>query len=169
MVVYGWPVIWSGISQQRFVEVEMVFSWRFRAITNHPRIIEETKSIDKVEMTLGLFLDSVTTDFSNWNVIDKKVEDNLKKDDKQKTKIIQKNKDQEGRQPHNDPIPMSYAQLLLILVNVGAIMPKQIEPAKFPYRRKHDPHSTCGYHAGYVGNSTGACHVLKTKVQELID
>lgn len=27
MVVCGWPVMWIGISRQRFVEVEMVFSW----------------------------------------------------------------------------------------------------------------------------------------------
>ena len=63
---------------------------------------------------------------------------------------------------------MSYAHLLPILVKVGAIVPKQIEPAKFPYGRKHDPHATCGYHAGYVGHSTETCHVLKARVQELI-
>lgn len=64
---------------------------------------------------------------------------------------------------------MSYVHLLPILVNVGAIVPKQIEPAKFPYHRKHDPHATYRYHAGYVGHPTESCHVLKTKVQELID
>ncbi|KAI5409938.1 hypothetical protein KIW84_055410 [Lathyrus oleraceus] len=83
--------------------------------------------------------------------------------------ISKGNKDQEGRRPCNGPIPMSYAQLLPILVNVRAIVPKQIEPAKFPYHRKHDPHATCGYHAGYVGHSTEACHILRNKVQELID
>lgn len=64
---------------------------------------------------------------------------------------------------------MSYAHLLPILVKVGAIVPKQTELAKLPYDRKHNPHATCGYHAGYVGNSTKVCHTLKTKVQELID
>lgn len=64
---------------------------------------------------------------------------------------------------------MSYAHLLPISVNVGAIVPKQIEPAKFPYPHKHDPYATCGYHDGYVGYSTKACHALKTKIQELID
>ncbi|KAI5412413.1 hypothetical protein KIW84_057183 [Lathyrus oleraceus] len=79
------------------------------------------------------------------------------------------NKYQEGRRPRYDHIPVSYAHLLPILVKAGAIMPKQTEPTKLPYGRKHDPHSTCGYHAGYVGHSTEVCHALKTKVQELID
>ncbi|KAI5431673.1 hypothetical protein KIW84_035727 [Lathyrus oleraceus] len=142
--------------------------------------MEETKSIDRANMVLGLFLDSMTTNFSNRVVIDKKAEDSLKKCNKQKVaasvlpllpqeqrllphqrsaqsdqklkqkKINQKNNDQEGRCPHYDPIPMSYAHLLAILVNVGAIVPKQIESARFPYGRKHDPHAICGYHAGYV-------------------
>ncbi|KAI5389400.1 hypothetical protein KIW84_074883 [Lathyrus oleraceus] len=141
----------------------------------------------------------MTTDFLNQVVIDEQVEDRLKKDNKQKVaasilpllpqeqrllphhrpaqsnhKLKQKqiskgNKDQEGRRAHNDPIPMSYTQSLPILVNAGAIMPKEIESAKFPYHHKHDPHTTCGYHAGYVGHYTEACHVLKTKVQELIN
>lgn len=80
-----------------------------------------------------------------------------------------KNNDQEGRRPHYDLIPMSYAQLLPILVNDGAIVPKQIELARFPYGRKHDPCAICGYHVGYVGHSTETCHVLKARVQELID
>lgn len=64
---------------------------------------------------------------------------------------------------------MSYTHLLLILINVGVIVPKEIKPAKFPHRPKHDPNATCRYHAGYVWNSTKACHVFKNKVQELID
>ncbi|KAI5437816.1 hypothetical protein KIW84_023798 [Lathyrus oleraceus] len=91
-------------------------------------------------------------------------------DKKTKQKQINKgNKDQEGRHTRYDPIPVSYAHLLPILVNAGALVPKQTKPAKFPYRRKHDLHAMCGYHVGYVGHSTEACHVLKTKVQELID
>ncbi|KAI5436215.1 hypothetical protein KIW84_022616 [Lathyrus oleraceus] len=124
--------------------------------------MENGKSIDKADMVLGLFLDSMTTNFPNR----RPAQSNQKLKQKQ---ISQKNKDQEGRCPHDDPIPMSYTQLLPILVNARAIMPKQIEPAKFPYHREHGLHSTCGYHAGYVGPSTEACHVLKSRIQELID
>lgn len=46
--------------------------------------MEETKSIGRADMVLGLFLDSMTIDFSNRVVIDEQVEDNLKKDNKQK-------------------------------------------------------------------------------------
>ncbi|KAI5435081.1 hypothetical protein KIW84_021783 [Lathyrus oleraceus] len=83
--------------------------------------------------------------------------------------ISQKNNDREGRHPRKDLIPTSYAHLLPILVNARAIVPKQIEPARFPYSRKHDPHATCGYYAGYVWHSTKTCHVLKARVQELIN
>ncbi|KAI5444276.1 hypothetical protein KIW84_012778 [Lathyrus oleraceus] len=161
--------------------------------------MEETKSIDRDDLVLGLFLDSMTTNFPNQVGIDEQVEDILKEDNKQKMatsiltflpqeqcvlpyqrpaqsyqnskqkQISKGNKDQERRRPCYDPIPVSYAHVLPILVKVGAIMPKQIEPAKFPYSHKHDPHATCGYHAGYVGHSTETCHVLKARVQELID
>lgn len=125
--------------------------------------MEETKSIDKADMVLRLFLDSMTTNFSNQFVMDKQAVDILKKNNKQKVvasllplllqeqcllphqmpaqsdqelkqkQISQKNNDQEGRCPRNDPIPMSYTQLLPILINVGEIMPKRIQPAGFPY------------------------------------
>ncbi|KAI5429122.1 hypothetical protein KIW84_033931 [Lathyrus oleraceus] len=161
--------------------------------------MEDTKSIDRADMVLGLFLDNMTMNFPNRVVIDDQVEENLKNGNKQKVdadilpflpqeqcllphqrhaqsdqklkhkKISQENNDQERIRPRYDPILVSYTHLLPILVNIRALMPKQIEPAKFPYHRKHDPHATCGYHAGYVGHSTEAYHVLKTKVQELIN
>ncbi|KAI5414553.1 hypothetical protein KIW84_040154 [Lathyrus oleraceus] len=122
----------------------------------------------------------MTTNFSNQIVIDEHIEDSMKKDNKQKMdasvlphlpqeqrvlphqrpaqsnhklkqkQISQKNNDQEGRHPHYDPIPMSYTHLLPVLVNVGEIVPKQIELARFPYGRKHDPSAIGGYHAGYM-------------------
>ncbi|KAI5446875.1 hypothetical protein KIW84_014644 [Lathyrus oleraceus] len=142
--------------------------------------MEETKSIDITDMVLGLFLDSMTTNFPNQVVIDEQVKDSLKKDDKQKMtvgiqplppqekcvlpyqrptqshqkskqkQINEGNKDQERRRPCYDPILMSHAHFLPILVKAGAIVPKQVELAKLPCGRKHDPHATCGYHAGYV-------------------
>ncbi|KAI5420115.1 hypothetical protein KIW84_044053 [Lathyrus oleraceus] len=161
--------------------------------------MEETMSIDRGDMVLGLFLDSMTTNGPNQVVVNEQVEDIMKEDNKQKVvagfppplpqeqcvpphqrpaqsnqkakqkQISKGSKGQERRHPRYDPIPVSYAHLLPILVNAGAIMPKQTEPAKFPYSYKHDPHATCGYHAGYVGHSTETCHVLKARVQELID
>ncbi|KAI5389382.1 hypothetical protein KIW84_074868 [Lathyrus oleraceus] len=161
--------------------------------------MEETKSIDRVDLVLGLFLDRMTTNFPNQVVINEKAKDILKEDNKQKVaagfppplpqeqcvlphqrpaqsyqnskqkQISKGNKDQEGRRPRYDPIPVSYAHLLPILVEFGKIVPKQTEPAKFPYSHKHDPHAMSGYHDGYVGHSTDTCHVLKARVQEHID
>ncbi|KAI5430567.1 hypothetical protein KIW84_034959 [Lathyrus oleraceus] len=120
----------------------------------------------------------MTTHFPNQVVIDDQAEDILKEDNKQKVtanflpllpqehcflphqrpaqscqiwkqkQISKGNKDQERRRTLYDPIHMSYAHLLPILVEAGAIVPKQIEPARFPYGRKHDPHAMYGYHAG---------------------
>lgn len=46
--------------------------------------MEETKSIDKTDMVLELFLDSMTTNFLNQVVIDEQAEYILKDDNKQK-------------------------------------------------------------------------------------
>ncbi|KAI5422744.1 hypothetical protein KIW84_045963 [Lathyrus oleraceus] len=109
--------------------------------------MKETKSIGRADMVLGISLDNMTTDFSNLAVMGEQAEDILKEDNKQK-KLKQKqiskgNKDQEGRHPCYDPIPVSYAHLLSILVKARAIVPKHTEPVKLPYGRKHDPHSMC--------------------------
>lgn len=116
--------------------------------------MEETKSIDRVNMVLGLFLDRMTKDFSNRAMIDKQPENNLKKDNKQKVaagilpflpqeecllphqrpsqsdqklkqkKFSHEKNDQKGRRPCYDPIPVSYAHLLPILVKAREIVPK---------------------------------------------
>lgn len=130
-------------------------------------------------MVVGLFLDSMTTNFQNKVMINEQVEGSLKKYNKQRVdagilqlllqeqrllprhrhaqsdqkvkqkQISQKNKDREMRRPRNDPIPISYAHLLPILVNIRTIVPKQIEPARFPYSRKYGPHAIYGYHVGH--------------------
>lgn len=64
---------------------------------------------------------------------------------------------------------MSYTHLLSILINVGEIVPKDIEPSKYPFHSKHDPNVVCGYHAGHVGHSIKDCHILKNKVQEFVN
>lgn len=161
--------------------------------------MEKGKSIDKADIVLGIFLDSMTTDRTNQVMINEQVEGSLKKDNKQKEvagilplppqeqhllphqrhtqnnqklkqkQISQKNNDQEGIRPYNDPIPMRYAHMLPIVVNTGAIVPKQIQPARVPYHHKHDPNAICGYHEGYIGNSIESCDPFKAKVQELIN
>lgn len=60
---------------------------------------------------------------------------------------------------------MTYAHLLPILVNDGAIMPKQIQPARFPYHPKHDPNAIYGYHFGHVGNSIENRYPLRPKFE----
>lgn len=52
------------------------------AITTHLRAMEEIKRIDRTDMVLGLFLDSMTTNFPNQVVIDEQAEDILKEDNK---------------------------------------------------------------------------------------
>lgn len=168
--------------RQRFADID------------HRRIMQEGKSIDRADMALGIFLDGMKTDFPNEVVINEQIEDNLKKDNKQKVvadilplphqeqhlppyqtpaqsnkklkqkKINHKNNDQEERHPLNDLIPMSYAHFLPILVNAGAIMPKRIQLVWFPYHPKHDPNATFGYHTGYVRHSIDNCNPFKAKV-----
>lgn len=73
------------------------------------------------------------------------------------------------KRPHRDLIPVSYAQLLLYLIQQGAIMPKEIPSATFPYHAKHNPNASYAYQVGHIGNSTGDCWPLQLRVQELID
>lgn len=44
--------------------------------------MEKSKSIDRDDMVLELFLDSMTTDFPNQVVIDERDEDSMKKGNK---------------------------------------------------------------------------------------
>lgn len=46
-------------------------------------------------------------------------------------KISKGTNDQEGRRPRYDPIPVSYAHILSIVINEGGFVPKVIEPIKF--------------------------------------
>ena len=64
---------------------------------------------------------------------------------------------------------MTYAYLLPILVNVREIMPKRIQPTRFPSHPKHDHNATCGFHVGHVGHSIEKCNHFKARVQELIN
>ena len=54
------------------------------ADTDHRRIMEKGKNIDRVDMVLGLFLDRMTTNFLNQVVINEQAEDSFKKGKKHK-------------------------------------------------------------------------------------
>ena len=66
-------------------------------------------------------------------------------------------------------IPMSYANLLLYLLNnaMVAIIPTKIPQPPFP--RGYNSNVTCAYHGGVSGHSIEHCMTLKHKVQSLID
>ncbi|CAL5198230.1 unnamed protein product [Lathyrus oleraceus] len=64
---------------------------------------------------------------------------------------------------------MTYAQLLSYLVQQGAIVPKEIPSAVYPYGPKYNPNASCAFHTGYIGHSTKDCGLFKSRVQELID
>ncbi|KAH1221730.1 hypothetical protein GmHk_12G035075 [Glycine max] len=67
------------------------------------------------------------------------------------------------------PIPVSYADLLLYLLDNSMVA---ITPAKVPqppYFRGYDSNAICAYHGGASGHSIEHCRTLKHKVQGLID
>lgn len=67
--------------------------------------MEEIKSIDRADMVLGLFLDSMTMDCTNQVMIDEQAEDSLKKDNKQKVaaSILPLLPQEQGLLPHQRP------------------------------------------------------------------
>ncbi|KAH1198811.1 hypothetical protein GmHk_18G052312 [Glycine max] len=66
-------------------------------------------------------------------------------------------------------IPVSYANLLLYLLNnaMVAIIPAKIPQP--PFSRGYNSNATCAYHGGVPGHSIEHCMTLKHKVQSLID
>lgn len=127
----------------------------------------------KADITLGLFLDSLTTNFPNQVAINEINKDSLKKrsihkmdagvlplppqeqrllphqrpvqsNQKPKQKQISKGSyDQERRHPRTDPIHGPYTHMLPILINVGVIVPKEIEHSRFQYHHKYEPRIAC--------------------------
>ena len=65
--------------------------------------------------------------------------------------------------------PISYAQLLPILVQSYKVPIISTKPEKPPYLKWYDPDTRCEYHGGVKGHSTENCITLKDKVQALID
>ena len=66
-------------------------------------------------------------------------------------------------------LPVSYAQLLLMLVQKCNIPIKPAKPRKPPYPEWYDFSARCEYHGGVEGHSTESCTSFKDKIQALID
>ena len=66
-------------------------------------------------------------------------------------------------------LPVSYAQLLLILVQKYKISVIPAKPRKPPYLKWYDFIARCEYHDGVEGHSIKSCTSFKDKVQALID
>ena len=66
-------------------------------------------------------------------------------------------------------LPVSYAQLLSILVQKYKISIIPTKPRKPPYPKWYDLSVRCEYHGGIEGHSTESYTLFKDKVQALID
>ena len=66
-------------------------------------------------------------------------------------------------------LPISYAQLLPILVQKYKIPIISAKTRKPPYQKWHDLSVRCEYHGGVQGHSIKSCTPLKDKVQALIN
>ena len=67
-----------------------------------------------------------------------------------------------------DPIPITYAELLPMLIDNGSIVPIQGKPRKPPFPKWYDVNTRCDYHSGVLGHSVEDCSALKRRVQSLI-
>ena len=66
-------------------------------------------------------------------------------------------------------LPVSYAQLLPILIQKYKIPIIPAKPRKPPYLEWYDFSARCEYYSGVQGHSTESCTSFKDKVQALID
>ena len=66
-------------------------------------------------------------------------------------------------------LPVSYAQLLPLLVQKYKIPIIPAKPRKPPYPKWYDFNAQCEYHGGVQGHSTESYTPLKDKVQVLIN
>ena len=67
-----------------------------------------------------------------------------------------------------DPIPVTYTELLLKLIDGGFIVPVHWVPFRPPFPRWYNTNVRCDYHAGNQGHSIENCSSLKREVQSLI-
>ena len=67
-----------------------------------------------------------------------------------------------------DPIPLSYTELFLKLLEKGLIEPIRLPSLRPPFPKWYKADARCDYHAGNPGYSLENCTTLKYKAQELI-
>ena len=65
-------------------------------------------------------------------------------------------------------LPMTYGELLPVLIQNYRISVIPAKPRRFPYPKGYDVNATCEYHGGVGGNFVENCKALKNKVQSLI-
>ena len=68
-----------------------------------------------------------------------------------------------------DPLPMSYTELLPVLIQNYGISAIPARPKRPPYPKKYDVNAKCEYHGGVVGHSVENSTAFKDKVQLLIN
>ena len=65
--------------------------------------------------------------------------------------------------------PMTYRELLLILIQNYRIFVLLAKPRRPPYPKEYDANARCEYHGKVIGHSIENCMAFKDKVQALID
>ena len=65
-------------------------------------------------------------------------------------------------------LPMSYGELLPVLIQNYRISVIPAKPRRPSYLRGYDVNAICEYHGGVGGHSVENCKALKDKVQSLI-
>ncbi|RDX98906.1 hypothetical protein CR513_18121, partial [Mucuna pruriens] len=75
------------------------------------------------------------------------------------------------RKPHRvlAPIPMTYIELLPLLLEQKLVEVVPLKPLEPPYPRSYDPNAKCDYHGGAIRHTTERCWSLKHKVQDLLN
>ena len=71
-------------------------------------------------------------------------------------------------QPQFDPIPITYTELYLKLIQGGMLVPMSIPPIRPPYPRWYNENASCDYHSGNRRHSLKDCTTLKWRVCEFI-
>ena len=66
-------------------------------------------------------------------------------------------------------LPMSYGELLPVLVQNYGISVIPARPKRPPYPKRYEINARCEYHGGVRGHSTKNCMTFKDKVQSLIN
>ena len=66
-------------------------------------------------------------------------------------------------------LPMTYKELLPILIQNYGISVLSAKPRRPPYPKEYDANARCEYHGGVIGHSIEDCTTFKDKVQALID